>query len=72
LALDLLGGGRCRLDEHDRDHTLQQFAAVIAVCERLGDGRAGASLMWMITDRLTVTFIAIVALMVALMVVMAL
>jgi hypothetical protein len=32
----------------------------------------GASLMWMMTDRVTVTFIAIVVLMVALMAVMAL
>jgi hypothetical protein len=72
LALDLLGGGRCRLDKHDRDHALQQFAAVIAACERLVTAERGASLMWKMSDRVTVTFVAIVALMVALIVAMAL
>ena len=28
LAGDLLGGGRGRLDDHDRDHALQRIAAV--------------------------------------------
>ena len=45
---------------------------MITAREALGDGRAGASPMWKMFDRATVTFIAIVALMVALIVVMAL
>ena len=34
-AGDLLGGGRGRLDDHDRDHALQRFAAVTTAGERL-------------------------------------
>ena len=68
----MLGCGRRRLDKHDRDHALQQFATVPPACKRFGDGRADDSLMWLMTDRASVTFIAIGALMVALMVVIAL
>ena len=35
LAGDLLGGGRGRLDDHDRDHALQRLAAVTTAGERL-------------------------------------
>jgi hypothetical protein len=40
--------------------------------ERFRDGRARGSLMWMMTDRATVTFVAVVALMIALLAAMAL
>jgi hypothetical protein len=33
MAGDLLSGGRGRLDDHDRDYALQQFAAVTMVRE---------------------------------------